>query len=229
MLLRSCRHFQVFDLSNMALSKTLLMQQMHLCRTATRSYGALNGRAKSTTSLLALAIRGEVAGPATTSIVNTKVNGKKSIRYFSDPSSQLKEDIDSSNPKVQNLYNRVAKLPEQDVNVLGALVLQLLGRTIFPGQFGTEGGGIAAGGEEVAALAEVVEEKTVFDVKLVGFDAKSKIKVIKEVRAIAGLGLKEAKTLVESAPKIIQKDLKRDKADELKEKLELLGAQIEIE
>jgi len=74
----------------------------------------------------------------------------------------------------------------------------------------------------------VVDEKTAFDLKLEGFDAKSKIKVIKEVRAIAGLGLKDAKEMVESAPTTIMKDLKKDKAEELKKKLEEIGASIEI-
>jgi large subunit ribosomal protein L7/L12 len=158
-------------------------------------------------------------------------------RYFSADAATKKSsdnnNVDLSSPKLQGLYDRVVKLPEEDVNVLGALVLQVLGRTIFPGQFGSAGGGgdggnSLDGGDGAAVEAEVVEEKTIFDLKLLGFDAKSKIKVIKEVRAIAGLGLKEAKTLVESAPKIIQKDLKKEKADELKEKLEALGAEIEI-
>lgn len=90
------------------------------------------------------------------------------------------------------------------------------------------GGGMIAGAGAGAAAEEPVEEKTIFDLKLVGFDAKAKIKVIKEVRAMTGLGLKEAKELVEGAPKVIQKDLKQDKADELKEKLEAVGAQVEI-
>ena len=114
---------------------------------------------------------------------------------------------------------------------IGELTVQVLGLKIFPGEFGGVGIGggdmLAAGGADAGA-AEAVEEKTLFDVKLVGFDAKAKIKVIKEVRAIAGLGLKEAKELVESAPKVIQKDLKQDKADELKATLEGIGAQIEI-
>ena len=114
--------------------------------------------------------------------------------------------------------------------MLGAMVLQILGRTIFPGQFGTPGGNadLMAGGGVAEAAEEVKEEQTAFDVKLLGFNAKSKIKVIKEVRAVAGLGLKEAKELVDSAPKVIQKGLKREAADELKEKLEALGAEIEI-
>jgi large subunit ribosomal protein L7/L12 len=66
------------------------------------------------------------------------------------------------------------------------------------------------------------------DLKLTGFDEKSKIKVIKEVRSIAGLGLKEAKELVEGFPKTIQKGLKPELADELKAKLEAVGAKIEL-
>jgi large subunit ribosomal protein L7/L12 len=87
------------------------------------------------------------------------------------------------------------------------------------------GGGAAAA---APAAEEVEEKKILFDVKLVGFDTKAKIKVIKEVRAIGGLGLKEAKELVESAPKVIQKDLSQEKADELKAQLEAIGAQVEI-
>lgn len=90
------------------------------------------------------------------------------------------------------------------------------------------GGGAAAPMAGQAGEEEVKEEKTIFDLKLIGFDAKAKIKVIKEIRAIAGLGLKEAKELVESAPKVVQKDLKQDKADELKAQLEAAGAQVEI-
>jgi len=159
-------------------------------------------------------------------------------RYFSVAAPAKKDgdasenSSDLSSPKLQGLYDRVVTLPEEDVNVLGAMVLQILGRTIFPGQFGTPGGNgggmVGADGAGEAAAEAVEEEQTAFDVKLLGFNAKSKIKVIKEVRAVAGLGLKEAKELVDSAPKVIQKGLKREAADELKEKLEALGAQIEI-
>ena len=95
-------------------------------------------------------------------------------------------------------------------------------------QYGGGGGAVQGAAGGAGAAEEVVEEKTIFDLKLVGFDAKAKIKVIKEVRSIAGLGLKEAKELVEGAPKVVQKDLKQDKAEELKEKLEAVGAQVEI-
>ena len=82
--------------------------------------------------------------------------------------------------------------------------------------------------EDGADAAPAEEAKTVFDLKLVEYDAKAKIKVIKEVRSIGGLGLKEAKEVVESVPKIIQQDLKKEDAEELKAKLEELGATVEI-
>ena len=72
------------------------------------------------------------------------------------------------------------------------------------------------------------EEKSLFDIKLTGFDAKSKIKVIKEVRAITGLGLKEAKELVEGAPKVVKKDMKREEADKLAEKIKSVGGEVEV-
>ncbi|MBN4051843.1 50S ribosomal protein L7/L12 [Parvibaculum lavamentivorans] len=81
----------------------------------------------------------------------------------------------------------------------------------------------AAGGGEAAA----VEEKTEFSVVLTSFGEK-KINVIKEVRAITGLGLKEAKELVESAPKEVKGDVPKTEADELKKKLEAAGASVEL-
>jgi len=97
--------------------------------------------------------------------------------------------------------------------------------------FGIEEGedDIVGGDGAAGAEAEVVVEKTAFDLKLTGFDAKSKIKVIKEVRAITGLGLKEAKALVEGAPKTVSADIKMEEAEKLKAKLEAVGATVEIE
>ncbi|KDO19560.1 hypothetical protein SPRG_15198 [Saprolegnia parasitica CBS 223.65] len=91
--------------------------------------------------------------------------------------------------------------------------------------------GFAAGGGGggAAAVEEVKEEKTSFDVKLVSFDAKNKIKVIKEVRAITGLGLKEAKELVEGVPAVLKKDLKKAEADELLAKIAEMGGVGELE
>ena len=85
----------------------------------------------------------------------------------------------------------------------------------------------AAAAAPVAAPVEEVEEKTEFDVVLVEFGAQ-KIKVIKVVREITGLGLKEAKQLVESAPKAVKEALPKEEAEELKKKLEEVGANVEV-
>ena len=78
-----------------------------------------------------------------------------------------------------------------------------------------------------AAAAAPVEEKTEFDVVLTNFGA-NKINVIKEVRAITGLGLKEAKDLVEAAPKAVKEGVSKDEADKLKTQLEEAGAAIDL-
>ena len=76
--------------------------------------------------------------------------------------------------------------------------------------------------------APAAEEKTEFDVILAGFDAAAKIKVIKVVREITGLGLAEAKAAVEGAPKAMKEAVSKDEAEELKKKLEEAGAKVEI-
>ena len=87
----------------------------------------------------------------------------------------------------------------------------------------------AAAGVAVVAAgpAEAVEEKTEFDVELTSFGAQ-KIKVIKVVREITGLGLKEAKEAVEGAPKVIKEALPKDEAEAIKAKLEEVGATVTI-
>lgn len=78
-----------------------------------------------------------------------------------------------------------------------------------------------------AAPAEAVEEKTEFDV-ILDSAGDEKIKVLKEVRAITGLGLKEAKDLVESAPKPVKEGATKEEAEDIKKKLEAVGAKISI-
>jgi len=84
--------------------------------------------------------------------------------------------------------------------------------------------GGAVGGQEGGAP---VEEQTEFDVVLVDF-GDQKIKVIKEVRAVTSLGLKEAKDLVESVPKAIKEGVSKDEAEKIKEQIESVGAKVEI-
>jgi large subunit ribosomal protein L7/L12 len=78
-----------------------------------------------------------------------------------------------------------------------------------------------------AAAAAVVEEKTEFTVMLVAAGEK-KIEVIKEVRALTGLGLKEAKDLVEGAPKPVKEGVTKDEAEKVKAQLEKAGAKVEL-
>ena len=86
---------------------------------------------------------------------------------------------------------------------------------------------VAAGPAAAAAPAAVVEEKTEFDVVLTG-DGGKKINVIKEVRAITGLGLTEAKTLVESAPKAIKEGVNKAEAEKIKAQIEAAGGTVEL-
>ena len=154
-------------------------------------------------------------------------------QYHSSPPVR-QDDVTQANaasPKVEDLFQRIIFLDLVEVHLLAELINEKLGITVSDAERArmAKGGGGGAGkteeDEEAAAPAEV---KTAFDVKLTAFDAKSKIKVIKEVRAITGLGLKEAKELVEGVPSTVKKDIKQEEADELKAKLEGLGATIEI-
>ena len=93
-------------------------------------------------------------------------------------------------------------------------------------EFGVSAAAMAAG--PAAGAAPAAEEKTEFDVVLASFDAAAKIKVIKVVREITGLGLAEAKAVVEGAPKALKEGVSKDEAEELKKKLEEAGAKVEL-
>ena len=87
---------------------------------------------------------------------------------------------------------------------------------------------VMVAGPAAGAAAPAAEEKTEFDVILAGFDAAAKIKVIKVVRELTGLGLAEAKGFVESAPKAVKEGISKDDAEALKKQLEEAGAKVEI-
>ena len=86
---------------------------------------------------------------------------------------------------------------------------------------------VASAGAQPGGSSEVAEEKGSFDIVLAEAGA-SKINVIKEVRAITNLGLKEAKDLVEAAPKVVREGVKKEEAEEIKKKLEEAGAKVEL-
>ncbi|EQC46505.1 ribosomal protein L7/L12 [Bacteriovorax sp. BSW11_IV] len=91
-------------------------------------------------------------------------------------------------------------------------------------KFGVSAAPVAVAG---AAAGPAAEEKTEFDVVLADGGDK-KINVIKEVRALTGLGLKEAKELVEGAPKTVKEAVSKEEAEEIKKKLEAAGAKVEV-
>jgi large subunit ribosomal protein L7/L12 len=118
------------------------------------------------------------------------------------------------------------KLAEQIVGLTLLEASEL--KTILKDEYGIEP---AAGAVAVAAApgagGEAAEEKTEFDVILVAAGEK-KINVIKEVRALTGLGLKEAKDLVEAGGKAVKEGVSKDEAEEVKKKLEDAGAKVEL-
>lgn len=146
--------------------------------------------------------------------------------------------------KVDAIFQKILWLDMFETSMLTELVNERLGRVkLSPKQrkmlerqmdAHISGRGMGGGNSSLTAGDESIEtdvapKQILVDVKLIGYDEKSKIKVIKEVRSIVdGLGLKEAKELVEGIPKTIHKGLKPEIAQEFKEKLEAVGAKIEI-
>jgi large subunit ribosomal protein L7/L12 len=99
--------------------------------------------------------------------------------------------------------------------------------TLLEEKWGVSAAAPVAVAAVAAADAGPAEEKTEFDVILISFGDK-KIQVIKEVRTITGLGLKEAKELVEGAPKALKEAINKDEAAEFKEKIEAAGGQVDV-
>lgn len=153
------------------------------------------------------------------------------------PEGAAKEEVVVTAELLSETPEHVKKLGEQvlALNVLevNEFLNSLQSRMKMPDELfygggggGGGGSGGAAGGD--AAEAEPVKEKEAFDVKLKSVDPKSKIKVIKEVRATTGLGLKEAKELVEKAPCVVKDGLKKDEAEALMKALVDVGADVEL-
>ena len=98
----------------------------------------------------------------------------------------------------------------------------------FEDKFGVTAAAPVAVAAAPGAAAPVVEEQDSFDVILTGFAADKKIQAIKVVREITGLGLKEAKDLVEGAPKAVKEDVDKDESEAIKKKLTDVGATVEV-
>lgn len=137
-----------------------------------------------------------------------------------------KQYLQETPKEIMDLGDQILRLDQVQYAQLGEYLKRKLGITEEQIQAAYTGGGTAP----AAAVEEEapVEEKTVFTARLASFDAKSKIKVIKEVRALTGLGLKEAKEMVESAPSDLKEGLSKDAAEELKAKIEEVGGVVEL-
>ena len=122
----------------------------------------------------------------------------------------------------EEILDALKKKSVIELNELVKMVEEAFGVTAAPVMAVAPGAGAPGAAAEAA-----VEEKTEFDVILKEIGSE-KIKVIKEVRAIAALGLKEAKELVESTPKELAKGVAKKDAEEMKKKLEAVGAKVEI-
>ena len=125
--------------------------------------------------------------------------------------------------KLDKLYQELSGLTVLEISELVKLLEDKWGVSAAAAMPAFAMPAASAGG----AAAEAVEEKTEFDVILAEAGAQ-KINVIKEVRAITGLGLKEAKDLVEAAPKPVKEGVSKAEAEEIKKKIEAAGAKVEV-
>ncbi|MBM4337404.1 MAG: 50S ribosomal protein L7/L12 [Deltaproteobacteria bacterium] len=121
---------------------------------------------------------------------------------------------------VEEIFSQINELKPMEIASLIKKMEQEWGVTAAPAA-------VAVAGPAAGAAAAAAEEKTEFDVILVSAGDK-KIQVIKEVRAITGLGLKEAKDLVEGAPKPVKEGVSKDEAAKIKTQIEASGGQVDI-
>ena len=123
----------------------------------------------------------------------------------------------------------MAMSKEDILEAVGAMTVMELNDLVkaFEEKFGVSAAAVAVAGPAGGGAAAAAEEQTEFTVVLAAAGDK-KIEVIKEVRAITGLGLKEAKDLVEGAPKPVKEGCSKDEAEKLKKQLEAAGAKVEL-
>lgn len=137
----------------------------------------------------------------------------------------------AASPRVQALLDDLVSLNMLEVKQLSDGLKDKLGiddsmaMPMNPAMFA----GMVPGGGAPAEEAESVVEKTAFDLKLEKFDSAKKIAVIKEIRSITGLGLKEAKAMVEEAPKVFKSEVAKDEAEQIRDKLKEIGAEVKLE
>jgi len=143
--------------------------------------------------------------------------------------AEAAEQRSAPSERVERVAEEIVQMNLLEVADLTELLKAKLKITDMP--MGMMGGGMASpsGGAAAPAAAEAKEEKTVFDVKLEKFEPANKIKIIKEVRGMTSLGLKEAKDLVEKTPVVIKAGVSKAEAEEIIKKLQAVGATSKME
>ena len=159
------------------------------------------------------------------------------VRSLSDKAGAISEDEPNikydkvRNENVEKIASQILQLSLLEVAELTDVLKEKLGidDEIMMQQLGAHYGGPVVAAAPGEAAGEAKEEKTTFDVKLEAFDSGKKLKVIKEVRAITGLGLKEAKELVEKSPSDVKLGVSKEEAEEIQKKLEEVGGTVKVE
>lgn len=136
--------------------------------------------------------------------------------------------------RVWRLVDEMSSLTLVEVAELSSIMMKKMGMkeppvvaVMRPGAGGVAVGGAAKG--QAGGKEEAKPEKSVFELKLDSFEAGSKIKIIKEVRSVTDLGLKEAKDMVEKAPVVFKKGVTKEEAEKIIEKMKAVGAKVVME
>ena len=156
--------------------------------------------------------------------VEEKVEAKTEVKPQPEAEKGAKAEKKEVPKKLQDILGTVEKMT---VLELSELVKALEDKFGVTAALPMVAGAAAAGGGALGAEGAAAEEKTSFTVQLVSIGDK-KIQVIKEVREISGLGLKEAKALVDAAPKAVKENVTEEEANKIKEKLTAAGAVVEL-
>lgn len=164
------------------------------------------------------------------------VNALNSVREYNTAAAEEKKVPAVPSKKVVEIVDELSELTLLEVSDLTELLRKKLNieempamAMMMPGMGFSVKGGKGGSGGGVGKVEEEKKEKTAYDLKLDGFDAAAKIKIIKEVRTFTDLGLKEAKELVEKAPIVLKRGVAKEEAEKIIAKMKEVGAKVSME
>uniref|UniRef100_A0A7N0UNK9 50S ribosomal protein L7/L12 n=1 Tax=Kalanchoe fedtschenkoi TaxID=63787 RepID=A0A7N0UNK9_KALFE len=160
-----------------------------------------------------------------------------SMRDYNTAAAEPQKKLLAPTENVSAIVDDLSELTLLEVSDLTELLRKKLNieempamAMMMPGMgFSVKGGAGAKGAAAAGKAEEKKAEKTAYDLKLDGFDAAAKIKIIKEVRTFTDLGLKEAKELVEKAPTLLKKGVSKEDAEKIIQKMKEVGAKVSME